>query len=523
MSTRLPELNVEAEYTGIKDAVLCSGSQATVQLDVAIATLENLSRLGMVAPDPHGSVDWWHISAHTESQTGRLVLEDEDGCAHTVQLNTTWLLAPRPPLGAMVLACGSRSIGDVLLRCGVLFVLVAVGPLMDAAARTFTRHFYRILLSLPTGPLPLEAAKVRTAFETARELLRSAPRAEIRAEAAKLLLLEPTDYFQIHPLAPPGPEAGAGPSPVESNSLVSPWVAPVPSLDVTKFTWQPVGTRELGRPEDCEDFVGRAQELCALMRLLGSQARRLVVLHGPEGIGKSALCAEFCRVASGAGRRFSAVQTSRSCNSSQPRLTFVSLRGPPTPTDMHSVGSLERPDPAYVHTLLLSAAALVAPDDGEHAAQACMVIDHAEPELGWWDSFASEILSAHPTLRLLLARRQPLFALSDGNVRWKPVNVRVTALSLDDCATLFLRRVHRPLTQQDFIHTATCNSRSTPLRPTPTLITKLAAHPTLLAGGGNPKRVVRLASLVTPELPSLYDVAVEASTAPVPSVASACS
>lgn len=42
--------------------------------------------------------------------------------------------------------------------------------------------------------------------------------------------------------------------------------------------------------EDCEDFVGRGQELQQLLQILGAtKGRRLVVLHGPCGMGKSAI------------------------------------------------------------------------------------------------------------------------------------------------------------------------------------------------------------------------------------------
>eukprot|EP00972_Heterocapsa_arctica_P090354 13328363-Heterocapsa_arctica.AAC.1 len=61
--------------------------------------------------------DWWHISAHCEPEAGCLVLEDDDGCAHSVPISANALGIVRPPIGAAVLACTSTAVGQMLLQC----------------------------------------------------------------------------------------------------------------------------------------------------------------------------------------------------------------------------------------------------------------------------------------------------------------------------------------------------------------------------------------------------------------------
>jgi len=555
-------VDAQAEFRAVEDAVRHSGAAAQVHLNASVATADALSRLGTAPLDPSGGFDWWHISAHTEPQTGRLILEDDDGSAHPVPAAAASVTVLRPPLGALVLACASQSIGSMLLQCGALFALVAVGPLLDAAARTFTTHFYRVLLAgwpgsgntgqNADGPWRPESMAVRAAFRVARDVLRSASRADLRAEASKLVLLEPNSLGQMLPTIPPALPALALPCdalakfekpdfPGERHTRKAralstcllpshtaipplPWglraqeetVAEIHSPEAVRSSssrsLRSTASIEVGAPEDCEDFVGRAPELLALMKLLGSQGRRLAVLHGSEGIGKSALCAEFCRFAAAPGRRFSAVRARNEQPSQhwRQRLAFVSLRGlartdqPGAEGDAAASGARE--------ALMAGAASLrLGGGAGATGSRACLVVDHAEPELGWQDSLAAELLTAHPNLCLLLVRRSPLYRLEgSGGDRWKPVNVELTALSAHHAAQVFLRRVHRPLTEDDF---TSANDRSSPRRlPAPPLqqreplLQRLATHPLLAAGRGNPRRVVRLASAVTPQLASLYDV-----------------
>ena len=234
-----------------------------------------------------------------------------------------------------------------------------------------------------------------------------------------------------------------------------------------------VGRSEAGTPEWCEDFVGRAQELLTILRLFGSRSRCLAVLHAPEGTGKSAFCAEFCRVATAPGRRFSSVLTSASCGCQpwSPGLAFVSLKAlalARAPGVLAGEQAAEVPDAhsLSVQEALLAAVAQLSADvcrdhgapterrASQQEAKVCLVIDHAEEEYGWRDVFASELLTTCPGLCLLLSRRQPLYRLEGGADRWKPVNVELPPLSPPHAARVCLLRVHRPLHEGDFVRGA---------------------------------------------------------------------
>jgi len=138
----------------------------------------------------------------------------------------------------------------------------------------------------------------------------------------------------------------------------------------------------------------------------------------------------------------------------------------------------------------------------------CLVVDHADPEFGWQDTLGAKLLAENPSLCLLLARRSPLYRLegadSLGGDRWKPVNLRMPPLSATNAARVCLRRVHRPLTESDFSRNVTSAAAITPLGPA-ALLPRLAQHPALVACQGNPREIVRVASAITPELPSLLD------------------
>ncbi|CAK0887801.1 unnamed protein product [Prorocentrum cordatum] len=247
-----------------------------------------------------------------------------------------------------------------------------------------------------------------------------------------------------------------------------------------------------GALEDCEDFVGRAWELRWLLRLLGAAGgRRVVVLHGAWGSGKSALAAEFCRYAAAPGRRFSDVRAPGG-EGRQKRLALVSLQ------DAGGAGAEAR-----ASRLLQTAAAGLC--SGSPADSACLVVDQAEEHLGWHDALAAELLQGNPWLHLLLVRSQPVYKL-EGTDRWKPQNFGLPPLSGDEGARLFLSRVHRPLTELDF--DAAAPGQHLPGAPLSrdVLIPRLADHPLIIACLGNPRRLVNLAARVTFELPSVRDL-----------------
>lgn len=540
---QLPPLNVQSEYGVMLDSLQHCGVSPHVCLDVSVATIETLSRVGTESPKSNARCTWWHLSAHcimdaSGRETGRLVLEDADGGAHAVPATAASLGALRAPFGALVLACGSVAVGRMLLECGAAFVIVAQGRLLDMAACAFTSHFYKVMLAkwpqqtyshgrrevLPEHesgrPCVQEAAAVRAAFQVAKEALRMSQSKALQTEADKLILLETCR----------APALALGAQALVSRSASSSDFSS--SLDLSGLELSPVAVRpavpcpwgiskELGAPlddvalwssrqgpsapEDAEDVVCKESELLALNMLLGSRERRIAVLWGPAGSGKSVLLANFCSFAAAPGRRFSAV---RFASQWHHRIAFISLK------DLHS--SVSASPEATMVLIKRAAAGLVFDKDSMKLCspnlsvqdRVCLVVDHAEPEYGWLDSMLPELLSSFPKLSLLLARRSPLRESELTGYRWKISDVPLSPLSAMQAASVFLKRIHRPLTESDF--SVNC-CLDTPLIWDQSLLFRIAAHPALEACKGNPGCIVRLAARVTQDLPSLLDVVVNGS------------
>ncbi|CAE8603921.1 unnamed protein product, partial [Polarella glacialis] len=460
-----------------------------------------VDRLSQLAATSRGR-SWWHIAAHSEPGTGRLIFEDENGGAHLVPLSALSTSCTDPPLGALVLACEGEQAGRAILAGGASFAIVSSGSLRDLTARRFASHFYRRLLAAWPSELPQSAAAaavasegiaVRKAFDVARQALLGSPCPGTRSEAANLALLE---RCMLSPCEEPVRSLSAPWVPVALSTRGAAGSRLVADADEAAGSPQLMPKEEptppqlpsqsssdefrAGKLEDCEDFVGRGAELHRLLQLLGTPGgRRVVVLNGPAGSGKSALGAELCRFATAPGRRFSPVDGKR-------RLSYLSLRD--------SWDSGRGADAAVACTRL----AMLAAADGltSPGPRACLIVDHAEPELGWCDEFVQELLDRHQRLCLFLVRRTPLYRLEgEGGDRWKPLNMALGALPDAEVAQLFLQRLHRPLFPADFERQRSGDSRGAqPLRQDDLMRRRLACLPVVAACAGRPKAVVRLAS-----------------------------
>eukprot|EP00435_Cladocopium_sp_Y103_P041806 s3499_g11.t1 len=484
LSPPLVKCGKQAEDCGVA-SVSATASNRLLQEELFTASCELLG----LTDGP----SWWHIAAHSEpGGTGRLILEDEDGAPQVVSMSALFE-CQTPPLGVSVLACDGEQAGRALLDAGASFAIVATGQLRDSTARMFASHFYRRLhcacRGLETSNFLPEglASRVQLAFRAAKEALKTAANAAIRADAPQLILLE---KGSLPPVAPLGrscnlwvpvaiaPETrGSAQQGVAGDVEEDP--IPIPVLPVSTYS-----SRSL--PEDCEDFLGRGSDLQRLLQQLGApRGRRVIVLHGPCGIGKSAISAELCRFATAPGRRFAPVK-------GRHRLAYVSLQN----SSMDSETGTE----ACAHLSIFAAAAGLASN-----GRACLLIDRAEKQFGWRDEFVPEVLDKHPQLCLLITRRSPLYRLDgEGGDRWKPVNIALGPLPDVEAAQLFLQRLHRPLFPLDLWPAA--KAAAEPLRPNEDLLRRIASLPALVACGGLPRLVVRLAAEVTWELPSLLDL-----------------
>jgi len=336
------------------------------------------------------------------------------------------------------------------------------------------------------------------AFRAAKEALKTASNKTIQSDVDQLLLLEKGSVPHATPLGRscnPWIPVAISPETPGQNKHVADIEAPkIPNADDLDAEDDPMALPELpmsicsskSLPQDCEDFLGRGVDLQRLLQQLGApRGRRVIILHGPCGIGKSAISAELCRFATAPGRRFAPVKGKH-------RLAYVSLQ--------NSKLDSETGTEACAHLSIFAAAAGLASN-----GRACLLIDRAEKQFGWRDEFVPEILDKHPQLCLLITRRSPLYRLDgEGGDRWKPVNIALGPLPDVEAAQLFLQRLHRPLFPLDLWPAA--KAAAEPLRPNEDLLRRIASLPQIVACGGLPRLVVRLAAEVTWELPSLLDL-----------------
>mmetsp|Transcript_46300 Transcript_46300/g.108480 ORF Transcript_46300/g.108480 Transcript_46300/m.108480 type:complete len:668 (+) Transcript_46300:69-2072(+) len=524
-SDRLPPLNWQEEAAAIREALCpdnadadpglvaenelldsldpsCAAHKARMQVNVA--TVQVLSRLA-ASFAPSGPT-WWHIAAHSEPETGRLILEDEDGAPQAVSMAVQTFVCQKPPLGVSILACAGEQAGRALLSAGASFAIVASGELRDSTARMFATHFYRRLHGACAAEAfePLKrtdslADQVRLAFGAAKEALFTATNPAVRMEAKQLQLLErgglvespassacrsPLDCL-AHCEEPVGEEeALLTGSDLETQSTTCESVQDgASSAPCTSGTF----------PQDCEDFIGRGPDLQRLLQVLGAPGgRRVTVLHGPDGAGKSALGAELCRFATCPGRKFAPVKGGR-------RLAYVSLQDPGSADEGVAV--------ACARLAVLSAAAGLATMKSSEGrlVRTCLLVDDAERQNGWQDEIVPELLDKNPQMCLLLLRRAPLYRLEgNGGERWKPLNLALGPLPETEAAQVFLRRLHRPIFPSDLSWET--KKAGQPLRPSQDLVRQVAALPAVASCRGFPRKLVRLAAQVTWELPSLLSL-----------------
>lgn len=151
----------------------------------------------------------------------------------------------------------------------------------------------------------------------------------------------------------------------------------------------------------------------------------------------------------------------------------------------------------------------------------------------------SDLLRRCPTYRMLISTQQPMHMVSSSLGQFKVVHHALERLSEQDSARLFLRRAGRPIRWEELKSSATkgaqganvpefepadsvsrggvCRNAAASQNPAaPVALTReneaevlglVSAHPCVKTQCGNPRRLIELASLVTPSLPHLGDLA----------------
>jgi len=381
-------------------------------------------------------------------------------------------------------ACHSLPFGQCFLEAGAESVVACDGAVFDAAGRAFLGAFMR---SLAAGEESVEKA-----FSSARRAVKLSPQPGLRAEAARFRLLRRQEEGLAaqeactlqRPRLPTSPCMYSQPSGDGGNQMQH-----LPSM---------------GRlPPAVEDFVGRSRLLATIAQaFLGG--RRAVWLHGPMGIGKTAVAAEFCRFYGFVGDRL----FSQSSYSKEGGVMFVDLHGVHPHEAMLSLKAAlcsKSPQGFHDETRSSSCRAWLLALDGLDAIVSCPGCSSEEVPSGALWRLLSEALGAHEGLRLLLVSREPRY---DAALPCKVVAHEIPPLSEADAAMLFLRRVHRPLYSRDFDAAAIPESSSSGEPPVlagrkQELVQRLVGHPLLQSVGCAPGDIIAAASEVTPSLTSL--------------------
>lgn len=448
-----PPIDVRSEVETIHDAFAESGSH--VQLNVGVATVESLTKLLTLARSQRGLA--LHLSAHAyRSEKGDvgLVLEDAKGFSHVLwKKNLEEILGMRDRhlqnTSLLFLStCWSQELAQVFVECGCPHVVSLRTRVHDIAARRFSQQFY---LSLGVGESLLAS------WQAARTCLRNHPESEIGDQSEHFILFgqHAADKATLQQLCGEGESA-------EGLRMLE---------DAAQFL-------EVKMPPRPEHFLGRMQSIREVMHhFSGHQSRRACALWGPEGIGKSALGVEFLHFAAAPGRHFS-------CCAGRVHIEAMDLVGIANAVNEE------------LESLAVQSQVCLRPGSSDSRSSLC-----------------STALSARCQLHILILSRAPIYH-SLGPT--KVVNVPLSGLKEPDAAKLFLQRIHRMLDDGDFPDPIVGNADAGGGEPAPSVpqrklmestILRLKGHPLLHCLGGHPGKIREVASQVTPNGPSLMDLA----------------
>lgn len=536
-----PAINVRSEVETLREAL--AESNSPVKLNVSCCTASTLTKLLTLATARKGLI--LHLSAHAiMSDTGELglVLEDGRGASHVLwRQNLEEILGIRERglrnVSLLFLSsCWSQELAQVFVECGCRHVVALRSKVHDAAATRFASQFY---LSLGVGEPLL------TAWEKARMMLRNDSDKAFAREADSFVL-----FGQIG-----ADEVMLGDLCGEENKVeVSPTLRELE--DAAYFLDQDIPPRQ-------EHFQGRMQILHEILHCyVGVNSRRVCALHGPEGIGKSALAVELAHFAGAPGRAFScAVRVLRlqsldliglaSALEDDLESLATSLEVPLRPCSgdsRQSFGSSRNSFGSSRELQLSARSEESSSSQGRAGARQWQaggselevllpvrqrlrsgfqqierrrrgkrILFVLDDEVGAISdpgvcSLLGELMESTQHLHILLCSREPFYN-SLGPT--KVVNVPLKGLSEADSAKLLLQRIHRRLEDRDFPQSSGCPDAGggTPQVPGNSVsvidatIKRLSGHPLLGRLGGHPGRIREASSLVCPGGPSLLDLA----------------
>jgi hypothetical protein len=520
-------------------------SGSNIRLRVSVATASSLAKLLALARSRKGIV--LHLAAHAitsrhEQKGLGLVLEDPRGGAHVLwREELEDLLSVGDGLSNISLlflsTCFSEELAQIFVENGCRHVIATRERVHDSTARRFAQQFYYELSV--KGPL-------LTAWESARQALRIDPDENAAAQADQFMLYgqHGADRANLDTLCCGGSQLPVG--------------VAVPMGDFEDG----MTFLDAHLPARPENFVGRTQMMHAICHIFrGPSGRRACVVHGPKGIGKTALGVEFAHFVAAPGRAFSCctmllrigreLDMDNVTGAIEQQLenlaTHLGLvlrqRTPLTPSRSNTNTSLSS-SPSYSEGLSTARGSYEdnAPPRAkirdlfqqlERARSRSRILIIIDDDVGAIALSAEvrrllgDILDHTRQVHFLAFSREPVYESWGAT---KVVNESLSVLSEMEAAKLFLQRIHRPLRAQDLTTTdesspntlgrsgafpagrsegASAGLSQTPVNPSTRegLLLLLCKHPLLRKLGGHPGNICTVASRVTPAGPSLHELA----------------
>jgi len=485
------------------DRIVCSARDSgrlqtgQVRLNVGTATAPSLTKLLTLSHGERSGLIL-HLAAHGD-EAGGLILEKNEGtgddhkCQHE-KLRKILQVGGRGLCGVSLVflsSCSSKQLAQVFIDSGCQHAIATNRSVLDQTARAFTERFYHALFV---------GKSITSAFEHTKEALLASSQPEVADQSNAFILL--TNQEKSEGCCSGNVSANDRPQFMD-NLERPPSVLSQRDTDIEGFQEAQRARDKLDLlPSRVEDFF-RPLEMKQVLIKFGPDKRRACAVHGPQGIGKTALGIELARFASTPGRLFSgnvlhvqfhhkskAVRAMQKACDKFFMVRSSSVAEAPEGRDrvVWQLQQLELSKPQSERILLVL--------DDE-----CSALHQSIALRG----LLAEVLRKTHRVYFLFCSRSPLHESLGG---MKVVNVDLNGLDERNAAKLLLQRVHRPLGPADLLE---CDSISQvrargQLCKLSEMVKLIVDSKVLLPLAGNPGLIRHVADNVIPRGPPLRQV-----------------